>query len=89
MKVLWKESYFKIALSFWPARLFPVGSGFLYLPQCLHRIAVIYHQKGEDDKAISFLKAEKIYYETALIDSQAEKIYYETALIDSQDDGEV
>ncbi|XP_067939123.1 uncharacterized protein [Watersipora subatra] len=46
------------------------GSGFLYLPQCLHKIAECYHRKDEDEKAIQFLKAEKIYYETALIDSR-------------------
>ena len=46
------------------------GSGFLYLPQCLHKIAELYHLKDEDEKAIQFLKAEKIYYETALIDTQ-------------------
>lgn len=52
-------------------RLFSgLGCGFLYLPQCLHQIAELYHQREEDDKAIQFLKAEKIYYETALIDSK-------------------
>lgn len=49
---------------------FVTGSGFLYLPQCLHKIAEVYHLKEEDEKAIQFLKAEKIYYETALIDTQ-------------------
>lgn len=42
----------------------------MYLPQCLHQIAEVYHKKEEDDKAIQFLKAEKIYYETALLDTK-------------------
>jgi len=50
--------------------IYTAGSGFLYLPQCLHQIAECYHLKDEDEKAIQFLKAEKIYYETALIDTQ-------------------
>lgn len=47
-----------------------VDSGFRYLPQCLHQIAEIYHLKDEDAKAVQFLKAEKIYYEAALIDTK-------------------
>lgn len=49
---------------------FLVGSGFAYLPQCLHQIAECYHLKDEDERGIQFLKAEKIYYEAALIDTQ-------------------
>ncbi|XP_071483234.1 uncharacterized protein [Diadema antillarum] len=38
------------------------------LPQCLHSIADIYFDKKEYEKAVYFIQAEKMYYETALID---------------------
>ncbi|ELT94080.1 hypothetical protein CAPTEDRAFT_214052 [Capitella teleta] len=43
------------------------------LPKCLRMIADIYYSKGEDsfavDKAVHFVQAEKLFYETALIDA--------------------
>ncbi|XP_064623988.1 uncharacterized protein LOC135485639 [Lineus longissimus] len=44
-------------------------TGFTYVPQCLHNIADIYYGKEEFDKAVQFIQAEKMYYETALIDT--------------------
>lgn len=41
---------------------------FRSLPQCLHRIADSYFAKEEYEKAVQFIQAEKMYYETALID---------------------
>ncbi|PIK45596.1 hypothetical protein BSL78_17531 [Apostichopus japonicus] len=38
------------------------------LPQCLHQISDIYFSKNEYEKAVYFIQAEKMYYETALID---------------------
>ncbi|XP_013386191.1 uncharacterized protein LOC106155754 isoform X1 [Lingula anatina] len=45
------------------------GSGFTYLPQCLHSVADVYFKKEEYEKAIQFIQAEKMYYESALIDT--------------------
>lgn len=45
------------------------GAGFIYLPQCLHHVADIYYQREEYEKAVQFIQAEKMYYETALIDT--------------------
>ncbi|XP_060075463.1 uncharacterized protein LOC132555130 isoform X2 [Ylistrum balloti] len=44
-------------------------SHFPLLPQCLRNIADIFYQKDELDKAVHFIQAEKVYYETALIDT--------------------
>lgn len=41
---------------------------FQELPQCLHQISDIYFSKNEYEKAVYFIQAEKMYYETALID---------------------
>lgn len=43
-------------------------SKFALLPQCLRNIGDIYYGKNEYDKAISFIQAEKLYYESVLID---------------------
>ncbi|XP_028396368.1 consortin-like [Dendronephthya gigantea] len=40
---------------------------FSELPYCLHNIAEIYSKLGEYEKAIQFVQAEKLFYETALI----------------------
>ena len=40
---------------------------FAELPYCLHNIAEIYSKLGEFEKAIQFVQAEKLFYETALI----------------------
>ncbi|CAH1791293.1 unnamed protein product [Owenia fusiformis] len=45
------------------------NSGFPYLPQCLHKVADIYFEQEEYQKAIQFIQAEKMYYESALIDT--------------------
>lgn len=45
------------------------NSKFALLPQCLRNIGDIYYGKNEYDKAISFIQAEKLYYETVLVDS--------------------
>ncbi|CAC5393393.1 unnamed protein product [Mytilus coruscus] len=42
---------------------------FPLLPQCLRNIADIFYQKEEYDKAVHFIQAEKVYYESALIDT--------------------
>ncbi|XP_041466665.1 uncharacterized protein LOC121417143 [Lytechinus variegatus] len=44
------------------------GSSFEELPKCLHAIADVYFEKKEYEKAVYFIQAEKMYYETALID---------------------
>ncbi|XP_065831612.1 uncharacterized protein [Oscarella lobularis] len=44
------------------------GSTFTKLPQCLHRIADIYFEDNQYEKALQFIQAEKLYYEKALID---------------------
>ncbi|XP_033735479.1 uncharacterized protein LOC117324001 [Pecten maximus] len=44
-------------------------SRFPLLPQCLRNIADLFYQKDELDKAVHFIQAEKVYYETALIDT--------------------
>ncbi|XP_078000887.1 uncharacterized protein LOC144453456 [Glandiceps talaboti] len=41
---------------------------FPMLPACLHQIADIYFEKEEYEKAVQFIQAEKLYYETALVD---------------------
>jgi len=43
------------------------GSDFPHLPECLHNIAEIYSQLEDYENAISFAQAEKLYYETSLI----------------------
>lgn len=43
-------------------------SSFDELPKCLHAVADIYSDKKEYEKAVYFIQAEKMYYETALID---------------------
>ncbi|XP_063427109.1 consortin-like [Mytilus trossulus] len=42
---------------------------FPLLPQCLRNIADIFYHKEEYDKAVHFIQAEKVYYESALIDT--------------------
>lgn len=44
-------------------------SGFDYLPQCLRKISEVYYGMEEYSKAVQFLQVEKMYYETALVDS--------------------
>ncbi|XP_003728558.1 uncharacterized protein LOC100893473 [Strongylocentrotus purpuratus] len=44
------------------------GSTFEELPRCLHAVADIYFEHKEYEKAVYFIQAEKMYYETALID---------------------
>ncbi|XP_061174551.1 consortin-like [Saccostrea echinata] len=44
-------------------------SNFPLLPQCLRNIADIFYRQEEYEKAIHFIQAEKIYYESALIDT--------------------
>ncbi|XP_060595333.1 consortin-like isoform X2 [Ruditapes philippinarum] len=44
------------------------NSRFALLPQCLRNIGDIYYGRDEFDKAISFIQAEKLYYESVLID---------------------
>ncbi|XP_038075714.1 uncharacterized protein LOC119743397 isoform X2 [Patiria miniata] len=44
------------------------SEAFTELPQCLHQISNIYFEKKEYEKAVHFIQAEKMYYETALID---------------------
>lgn len=44
-------------------------SKFPLLPQCLRNIADIFYQKEEYDKAVHFIQAEKLFYESALIDT--------------------
>lgn len=44
------------------------SSRFALLPQCLRNIGDIYYGQDEYDKAISFIQAEKLYYESVLID---------------------
>ncbi|XP_062506022.1 uncharacterized protein LOC134182603 isoform X2 [Corticium candelabrum] len=44
------------------------GTSFSKLPQCLHRIADIYYEDKQYEKALQFIQAEKLYYEKALID---------------------
>ncbi|XP_074663044.1 uncharacterized protein LOC141915419 isoform X2 [Tubulanus polymorphus] len=42
---------------------------FSFMPQCLNSVANIYYSLEEYEKAVQFIQAEKLYYETALIDS--------------------
>ncbi|XP_052768853.1 uncharacterized protein LOC128209062 isoform X3 [Mya arenaria] len=44
------------------------NSRFALLPQCLRNIGDIYFSRDEYEKAISFIQAEKLYYESVLID---------------------
>nr|XP_022328950.1 consortin-like [Crassostrea virginica] len=44
-------------------------SNFPLLPQCLRNVADIFYRQEEYEKAIHFIQAEKIYYESALIDT--------------------
>jgi len=43
------------------------GSDFPQLPECLHNIAEVYSQLEDYENAVSFAQAEKLYYETSLI----------------------
>lgn len=45
-------------------------SDFVLLPQCLHSIADIYRGQGNYESAIQFAQAEKLFYETALIETK-------------------
>ncbi|XP_070571079.1 protein starmaker-like [Ptychodera flava] len=59
---------------------------FPMLPQCLHQIADIYFEKEEYEKAVQFIQAEKLYYETALVDvTQLKQKFKENQ--SSSDDG--
>ncbi|KAK2156816.1 hypothetical protein LSH36_204g03004 [Paralvinella palmiformis] len=42
---------------------------FPHLSQCLRNVAELYYSMGEYDKAVQFIQAEKVYYESELIDS--------------------
>ncbi|OWF53407.1 consortin-like [Mizuhopecten yessoensis] len=44
-------------------------SHFPLLPQCLRNIADIFYRKDELNRAVHFIQAEKMYYETVLIDN--------------------
>ncbi|XP_072032496.1 uncharacterized protein [Amphiura filiformis] len=44
------------------------NNSFHELPQCLHHVSNIYFEKNEYEKAVHFIQAEKMYYETALLD---------------------
>ncbi|KAL4238597.1 hypothetical protein ACF0H5_003304 [Mactra antiquata] len=44
------------------------NSKFALLPQCLRNIGEIYYGRDEYEKAISFIQAEKLYYESVLVD---------------------
>lgn len=44
------------------------NSRFALLPQCLRNVGDIYYGRNEYDKAVSFIQAEKLYYESVLID---------------------
>ncbi|XP_053373175.1 uncharacterized protein LOC123530583 [Mercenaria mercenaria] len=44
------------------------NSRFALLPQCLRNIGDIYYGRDEFEKAVSFIQAEKLYYESVLID---------------------
>lgn len=44
------------------------NSRFALLPQCLRNIGDIYYGRNEYEKAVSFIQAEKLYYESVLID---------------------
>lgn len=48
------------------------GSVFQQLPECLHNIAEIYSQLEDYENAVSFAQAEKLYYETSLINVSSE-----------------
>jgi len=54
-------------------------TNFVLLPQCLHSIADLYRDKGDYQNAIHFAQAEKMFYETALIDSGEIQQKLETA----------
>ncbi|XP_012935741.1 uncharacterized protein LOC101850320 [Aplysia californica] len=44
-------------------------TGFVLLPQCLHNIGDIYRDQGNYESAIHFAQAEKLFYESALIET--------------------
>lgn len=44
-------------------------TNFPLLPQCLRNVADIFYRQEQYEKAIHFIQAEKIYYESALIDT--------------------
>lgn len=48
------------------------GSDFPQLPECLHNIAEIYSLLEDYENAVSFAQAEKLYYETSLINVTTE-----------------
>ncbi|GFO27913.1 tetratricopeptide repeat [Plakobranchus ocellatus] len=43
---------------------------FVLLPQCLHNIAHIYREQENYEQAIHFAQAEKLFYETSLIETE-------------------
>ncbi|GFS11420.1 tetratricopeptide repeat [Elysia marginata] len=45
-------------------------SYFVLLPQCLHNIAQIYRDQENYERAIHFAQAEKLFYETSLIETE-------------------
>ena len=47
------------------------GSHFLFLPQCLQEIAGLYAKSDDYERAVQFMQAAKLYYETAIIESGA------------------
>ncbi|XP_071963301.1 uncharacterized protein [Antedon mediterranea] len=49
------------------------------LPQCLHQVSQIYFAKNEYEKAVHFIQAEKMYYETALIDAAKLHLQFKNA----------
>lgn len=60
-------------------------SKFTLLPQCLTHIAEIYAYLEDFQKAVEFMQAAKLYYETAIIEAGRTSIlfsilYYETTL---------
>ncbi|XP_033125861.1 consortin-like [Anneissia japonica] len=44
-------------------------TSFPELPLCLHHVSQIYFNNNEYEKAVHFIQAEKLFYETALIDA--------------------
>ncbi|XP_055995205.1 uncharacterized protein LOC125651000 [Ostrea edulis] len=66
-----KKGKLKFALKCYMASLrgLKPHSNFPLLPQCLRNVADIFYRQEEYEKAIHFIQAEKIYYESALIDT--------------------
>ncbi|XP_052272983.1 uncharacterized protein LOC127873248 isoform X1 [Dreissena polymorpha] len=63
-------------------------SRFALLPQCLRNIADIYFSRDEYDKAVSFIQAEKLYYESVLIDDSELQKHIEEAMAAGDPTGE-